>query len=89
MKFATGAVATLILALTAFHSAMVVVVNAPRSALTPLFHPLQVAYTGPWIEQGWTLFAPDVTEDNLHVYVRGHLSGGGADLLVRRFSVLS
>jgi hypothetical protein len=57
--------------LTLFHASMVFLVNSPSNAIKSAFHPLMAAYTGPWMWQTWSLFAPDIAGANYHVIVRG------------------
>jgi hypothetical protein len=61
----------LIVTLTIFHASMVLLVNMPSNPIKHALSPVLHRYGGPHLWQGWSLFAPDVANANLHVLVRG------------------
>jgi Family of unknown function (DUF5819) len=66
----------LILTATIAHAALVFLYNSPSNALkTAASYALEV-YNGPQLDQGWVLFAPDISKENLHVLARAKLSNG-------------
>lgn len=60
----------------AFHASMVFLVNLPSSAVKQRAAPILSRYDGPFIDQGWALFAPRPYPENIHVLVRGRSVSG-------------
>lgn len=69
-------VAALICAVAATHAALVFAVNMPRNPIKSSMEPMLQFYGGPQLQQGWGMFAPDPTESNLRVLVRGERADG-------------
>ncbi len=76
-RFLIGAAMAFVIAFTAFHATMVFATNMPDGALKQAVSPLLIRYSGPFIYQGWALFAPRPYPDNIHVLVRGKKLDGG------------
>jgi hypothetical protein len=68
--------AAFVAALAAFQAAMVLTINSPKNAIHSSLDPLLRRYDGPWIEQNWSLFAPEIMPKNLRVLVRAKMTNG-------------
>lgn len=69
--------ACLVLLLAVFQAAVVAIYNSPESNALKIAS-LQVlrTYSGPWLYQNWSLFAPAVAEYNNELFVRGKSRDG-------------
>lgn len=72
----TTVIGLLIAAVMVFHAAMVFIMNSPVNEIRRLASPLMDAYNGPWLSQGWTMFAPDPPHSNERALVRGRTKNG-------------
>jgi Family of unknown function (DUF5819) len=68
--------AAVICAAAVFQAAMVFLVNSPTNPVKTALSPVLDRYDGPWLAQGWSLFAPNPPEWNVHVLVRGKAATG-------------
>jgi hypothetical protein len=66
----------LVVLLATFHALIVVAVNAPPNAIKDALLPLTAFYSGPQVNQNWSLFAPSAPHENLHVLARAHMMNG-------------
>lgn len=65
-------VAALILTAAIAHAALVFLYNAPSNAIRTAASDALEVYRGPQLDQGWVLFAPDISKANLHVLAGRH-----------------
>jgi hypothetical protein len=59
-----------------FHCVLVFATNMPDNALKNELAPVLDRYNGPYVAQGWSLFAPRPYPDDIHVLARARLSNG-------------
>lgn len=75
-RLASLLMATCIMLIVVVHASMIFLTNMPWNQFKAKLHPLLDAYSGPFISQGWSLFAPRPYPDDIHVLVRGRLASG-------------
>jgi hypothetical protein len=68
--------ACLIAATTVTHAALVFLYNSPSNALQAAAAPALRIYSGPTLNQGWMIFAPDIPSENYHVLARARTEAG-------------
>lgn len=70
------AILAVVVSATIAHATLVLLTNSPHNALKSAAAPVFRIYHGPFIDQGWSLFAPNLPNENAHVIVRGKTTRG-------------